>query len=85
MSVNFGRIAPSASVKDTNAVQSFKMAEDYLSTLNNSIAVSNDAVADFKQSVKDKFSTALDGVTSTSSAADIGAALKELNETMQGL
>ena len=81
MSRNFGKNASGQLIRDETTNQAFQTMEKDLKSLSDTSAKSTK----FKADVIREFEIAMSGITSSSSASDIGTALKNLTEKIKGL
>ena len=82
---SFGVNNVAQQIEDDNAKQAFKENESFLKTLYDSNNNTESNFNEFKSSLLVKIQSDLNGISNTSSTADIGTALQALNKSLKEL
>ena len=79
----FGQIAPGLIAKDENVVQAFSLVENHLKKLFDSDQSEETSMITLKQFMAKDMANTLQSLSSSSSAADIGTALKNFSDKLK--
>tara|TARA_B100002019_G_scaffold199899_1_gene173237 strand:+ start:109 stop:363 length:255 start_codon:yes stop_codon:yes gene_type:complete len=82
---SFGTNNVAQQIEDDNAKQAFKENETFLQTLYDSNNTTDANFNEFKTALLLKIKTDLDGITNSSTTAQIGTALQALNKSLKEL
>ena len=81
----FGQLPTAASVKDLSSRKAFQHIEEFVGVLEAKQSHINVELTSLKQGIKDEFAKAFQGIDGESTTAEIGAAIKSITSTIEGL
>lgn len=80
-----GQIAPGALAKDENVMQAFSIVETQLQQLNKNNVSQGTDITTLKRDMANSMANTLQDLSSSSSASDIGTALKNFSDKLKQL